>query len=215
MTVPRPVLIADAAIVVIAERGLRGLTHRAVDEAAGLPTGSTSNLARTRSALLELALVRIAEVEAGSLTGGTVPGGGGGGASGGGEAVGGVADGAVGGTVDAARELFVGVIADGLHHALTAGRVLTVARIELALEAARRPELRVVYDRLGAGFLAVAVALLERCGAADPVADARRLVRWCEGVLFNGTAGSGHAHPPTRAELAADASRYLDALLAG
>ncbi|MFJ5230844.1 TetR/AcrR family transcriptional regulator [Kitasatospora sp. NPDC088391] len=195
MTVPRPVLIADAAIAVIAERGLRGLTHRAVDEAAGLPAGSTSNLARTRSALLELALVRIAEVETDSLVGGTVAG----------------ADGA---SVGGAREVFVDVVADGLHQALTTGRVLTVARIELALEAARRPELRAVYDRLGAGFLTAAVSLLERCGAADPVADARRLVRWCEGVLFNGTAGSGHTHPPTRAELAADASRYLDALLA-
>ncbi|MFI9787438.1 TetR/AcrR family transcriptional regulator [Kitasatospora sp. NPDC051984] len=196
MTVARPTRIADAAIAVIAERGLRGLTHRAVDEAAGLPVGSTSNVARTRSALLEVALVRIAEVEAAGMVGDvpTRP----------------VGDGA------AARRLLVQVVADGLDQALTpAGRVLTVARIELALEAARRPELRSVYDRLGAGFVEVAVQLLRACGSAEPLADARRLVRWCEGVLFNATAGGGHAHPPGRTELAADAERYLAALLDG
>ncbi|MFD8595095.1 TetR/AcrR family transcriptional regulator [Kitasatospora sp. NPDC059646] len=196
MSVPRPTRIADAAVAVIAERGLRGLTHRAVDEAAGLPVGSTSNLARTRSALLELALVRIAEVESAALVGDApaVPA-------------------ASVGDRRAARRMLVGVVADGLEHALTAGRALTVARIELALEAARRPELREVYDRLGAGFQQIAVQLLHACGSADPTADARRLVRWCEGVLFNATAGSGHAHPPGRAELAADAERYVAALL--
>ncbi|MFJ1793033.1 TetR/AcrR family transcriptional regulator [Kitasatospora griseola] len=195
MTVARPTRIADAAVAVIAERGLRGLTHRAVDEAAGLPVGSTSNLARTRSALLEVALTRIAEVESAGMVGDvlTRP----------------VGEGA------AARRLLVTVVADGLEHALTAGRALTVARIELALEAARRPELRSVYDRLGAGFVDVAVHLLRACGSTDPAADARRLVRWCDGVLFNGTAGGGHANPPGRTELAADADRYLAALLDG
>jgi hypothetical protein len=38
---------------------MRGLTHRAVDRAAGLPVGSTSYYARTRAALLELTIARI------------------------------------------------------------------------------------------------------------------------------------------------------------
>ena len=37
---------------VFTERGVHGLTHRAVDQAAGLPQGSTSNLFRTRQALV-------------------------------------------------------------------------------------------------------------------------------------------------------------------
>lgn len=49
----RRIEIADAALAVLAAEGSRGLTHRAVDEAAGLPSGSTSNHFRTRSALLE------------------------------------------------------------------------------------------------------------------------------------------------------------------
>ncbi|MFF2088025.1 TetR/AcrR family transcriptional regulator [Nocardia sp. NPDC058176] len=44
--------VLDAAIEVLGTRGPRALTHRAVDEAAGLPSGSTSNYFRTRDALL-------------------------------------------------------------------------------------------------------------------------------------------------------------------
>lgn len=55
--------IGDAAIEVIAAAGMRGLTHRAVDRAAGLPLGSTSYYARTRTALLELTMARIVELD--------------------------------------------------------------------------------------------------------------------------------------------------------
>jgi DNA-binding transcriptional regulator YbjK len=48
---------------VLADHGARGLTHRAVDQAAGLPPGTTSNYARTREALLTLILARIAELD--------------------------------------------------------------------------------------------------------------------------------------------------------
>src|SRR5262245_42599709 len=48
----RELVLLDAAIEVLAERGTRGLTHRAVDARAGLPLGSTSNRFRTRNALL-------------------------------------------------------------------------------------------------------------------------------------------------------------------
>lgn len=50
----RRLLVAQAAVRVIADRGMRGLTHRAVDTEAGLPLGSSSVLARTRAALLIL-----------------------------------------------------------------------------------------------------------------------------------------------------------------
>jgi DNA-binding transcriptional regulator YbjK len=51
--------IADAAIHLVASRGLRGLTHRAVDTEAGLPPGSTSYYLRTRSALLTACVSRM------------------------------------------------------------------------------------------------------------------------------------------------------------
>jgi DNA-binding transcriptional regulator YbjK len=51
--------IADAAIHLVATRGLRGLTHRAVDTEAGLPPGSTSYYLRTRKALLDACVRRM------------------------------------------------------------------------------------------------------------------------------------------------------------
>jgi DNA-binding transcriptional regulator YbjK len=48
----RRIQLADAGLAVLAESGARGLTHRAVDAAAGLPAGTASNYFRTRDALL-------------------------------------------------------------------------------------------------------------------------------------------------------------------
>ncbi|MET8762263.1 TetR family transcriptional regulator [Lentzea sp. NPDC004782] len=56
-------LITDAAIQLVAEQGMRGLTHRAVDRRAGLPEGSTSAYFRTRKALVEGFVARLAELE--------------------------------------------------------------------------------------------------------------------------------------------------------
>nr|WP_307851026.1 TetR/AcrR family transcriptional regulator [Streptomyces sp. PvR006] len=53
---------------------MRGLTHRAVDERAGLPQGSTSNHARTRQALLETAVRRQVQLESRVLTPDELPG---------------------------------------------------------------------------------------------------------------------------------------------
>jgi DNA-binding transcriptional regulator YbjK len=56
-------LITDTAIRIVAEQGMRGLTHRAVDRAAGLPEGSTSAYFRTRKALVEGFVERLAVQE--------------------------------------------------------------------------------------------------------------------------------------------------------
>src|SRR4249919_1710146 len=48
---PRMRQLLDAALVVVSDAGLRGLTHRAVDREAGLPEGSCSAYLRTRHAL--------------------------------------------------------------------------------------------------------------------------------------------------------------------
>ncbi|KJK33334.1 hypothetical protein UK23_46550 [Lentzea aerocolonigenes] len=56
-------LITDAAIELVAELGMRGLTHRAVDRKAGLPEGSTSAYFRTRRALIEGLVDRLAVQE--------------------------------------------------------------------------------------------------------------------------------------------------------
>src|SRR3954451_20452736 len=48
---PRRRALLEAALHVVADEGLRGLTHRAVDRRAGLPEGTCSAYFRTRQAL--------------------------------------------------------------------------------------------------------------------------------------------------------------------
>lgn len=48
----RRALLADAGLRVLAATGARGLTHRAVDAEAGVPTGTASNYFPSRAALL-------------------------------------------------------------------------------------------------------------------------------------------------------------------
>jgi DNA-binding transcriptional regulator YbjK len=48
---PRRRELLEASLHVVADEGLRGLTHRAVDRRAGLPEGTTSAYLRTRQAL--------------------------------------------------------------------------------------------------------------------------------------------------------------------
>ncbi|MFC9430726.1 TetR/AcrR family transcriptional regulator [Streptomyces sp. NPDC056987] len=173
----RAELIADAALALLVERGMRGLTHRAVDERAGLPQGSTSNYARTRQALLEAAVQRHAEREMRVLTPDEMP-----------AALGGAA-----GPVDA--------LALALHRYLTRHPDLLIARYELALEATRRPELRAFYDATGSQFREPLVAMMRAAGSAEPERHALSLVAWCEGLMFSCAAGSYHSAVPTLDEL--------------
>ncbi|MFI9813388.1 TetR/AcrR family transcriptional regulator [Saccharothrix variisporea] len=52
-------LLCDTVISVLAAEGGRGLTHRAVDRAAGVPLGTTKNYFPTREALLRAAAERM------------------------------------------------------------------------------------------------------------------------------------------------------------
>src|SRR5919202_6967900 len=51
--------LLDAAIQLVGVQGLTALTHRAVDAAARVPTGTTSNYWRTRQALLDALVDRV------------------------------------------------------------------------------------------------------------------------------------------------------------
>ncbi|MEU9980783.1 TetR family transcriptional regulator [Streptomyces sp. NPDC050856] len=185
----RAELIADTALALLAERGMRGLTHRAVDERAGLPQGSTSNHARTRQALLEAAVRRLAEREARVVATDALPA---------------VEDG-LDGVLDA--------LAGALHTYLTRHGDLLVARYELGLEATRRPELRAFYDNTGRQFREPLTALLRAAGSAHPERHTLSLVAWCEGLLFSCAVGAFHTSVPSRAELRAGFGELLRGML--
>ncbi|MFF5018178.1 TetR/AcrR family transcriptional regulator [Streptomyces sp. NPDC001165] len=182
-------LVADTALALLAERGMRGLTHRAVDEAAELPQGSTSNVARTRQALLELAVRRHAEREARVL------------------ALEGMPD--PRGGLDALAE----GLALAVHRSLTGGRELLIARYELALEASRRPELRAYYDATGAVFKEQLAALLTAVGSTDPGRHVLSVIAWADGLMFSCAAGSFSAEVPSLEEVRTGLRELLTGML--
>ncbi|SBT94689.1 transcriptional regulator, TetR family [Streptomyces sp. DI166] len=181
-------LVADTALTLLAERGMRGLTHRAVDEAAALPQGSTSNVARTRQALLELAVRRLAEREARVLALEEMPDPRGG------------------------RDSLVDGLALASHRSLTRNRELTLARYELALEATRRPELRAYFDATGARFRDQLGELVAAMGSTAPERHVLSLVAWADGLLFSCVAGSFNAEPPSLEEVRAGLRELLDGM---
>ncbi|MEI6447561.1 MAG: TetR/AcrR family transcriptional regulator [Actinomycetes bacterium] len=138
---PRARLVADTAITVLAEQGSRGLTHRAIDRAAGLPEGSTSNLFRTRDALLAATLRRQVERETEMYATMPTP-----------ESI---AD------IDSAARWMAALI-----HAFTSAdnSELVSARYELFLEGQRRPTFRKLLDEVRDNFILMVDELLGRLG---------------------------------------------------
>ncbi|MER5487534.1 TetR family transcriptional regulator [Streptomyces sp. NPDC002812] len=196
----RRTLIADSAIELVAAAGLRGLTHRAVDGAAGLPAGSTSYYFRTRTALIGACYARLAELDLGDFDGGAAP---------------------APTDRDAApapmdRDAAAAAVAAVLYRWLTTGRSRQLARFELSLEAARNPELATELHRAGRGSRDLAAGILAALGAARPAESAELLVAWADGLLYDRLAGAlARTRPaPDPAELTAVARRMIDAALA-
>ena len=69
----RRTTLADAALTIVADHGLKGLTHRAVDREASVPPGTTSNYFRTRAALIGAVIDRLEQrdLEVWAARGGT------------------------------------------------------------------------------------------------------------------------------------------------
>ncbi len=128
----------DAAIEVLGTRGLRGLTHRAVDEVAAVPQGTASNHFRSRSALVKGVVERMVEQDLAFWAGydGTPPG---------------------GSSADVLPRA-----AAYVRWSVEEGRVRSIARLNLFAAAAVEPELqeplrrgREAVERMGEGIGAV------------------------------------------------------------
>ena len=158
-------VLGDAAIAVLAEAGMRGLTHRAVDAAAGLAEGTSSYYFRTRAALLQACVDRLA-----AQTLAEVPRGGGGPST-------------VEGLVDASVAI--------VGRWLTDDRARLLARWELALESTRRPELGTALRDGGRRIRERVAATLHGLGIADPDRRADDLVACLDGLAFDQLAGAG------------------------
>jgi DNA-binding transcriptional regulator YbjK len=146
--------IADAAITTLAERGSRGLTHRAVDEAASLPTGSTSYYYRSRAELLQAAVSRLAELDSATVRW---------------EAT------------NSPREAVVHILEASLSGA---GYTRTLARYELVLEASRRPQLQKDLAAGTERLLTLFTTQFHEFGTEDGMTRARDLLALLDGLML-------------------------------
>lgn len=158
---PRMQQLLDAGVEVVATQGLRGLTHRAVDRAAGLPEGSCSAYLRTRLALLtalaQYVSARFADdVRALTTQISEHPG---------------DDDCAVRET----SQMFLG----WLEHPK-----LLQTRLELTLEGQRQPELANVSIAWGRQLLEIVAEVMARAGHPDPEDRAATLMAAMDGVLL-------------------------------
>ncbi|MDD7967256.1 TetR/AcrR family transcriptional regulator [Actinomycetospora lemnae] len=161
-------VLADAAITVLARAGSRGLTHRAVDAAAGLAEGTSSYYFRTRSALLQACVERMAARTLAEMPAGT----------------------GAPATVDDLVAVCIATVGRWLAH----DHERLLARWELALESTRRPELEAALRAAGARVRERVAATLDGLGIADPARRADDLVACLDGLAFDQLAGAGR--PP-------------------
>ncbi|GAA0743434.1 TetR family transcriptional regulator [Dactylosporangium roseum] len=169
----RRLQVLDAAITVLGRSGMRGLTHRAVDAAAGLSAGSASNLFRSRDALLEGVADRIVERERSNweeLLAGTVPT-----------------------TPAMLAEALTGAARDvaGRH------RDLTLARYSILLEAANHPPLRRTLTEGGARVRAWFLNWMRLSGSTDPEREAPLIMNHFTGLVLHQLANPDPGFGPT------------------
>jgi len=170
----RRAAIADAAIRLVASRGLKGLTHRAVDAEAGLPPGSTSYYLRTRDALLTACVNRMLERDLSTQTD------------------------LVGEEMSPA-DLMAGMVI-GM---ASSRREELVARYELSLEATRRPALRQALVEAGIQLRNGLAELLAASGVPDPATAAWPAAAMLDGLMYDRVAGAGSSLTPAEFESAA------------
>jgi DNA-binding transcriptional regulator YbjK len=156
--------IADAAIHLVATRGLRGLTHRAVDAEAGLPPGSTSYYLRTRNALLTACVQRMLTRD---LTATRSPE-----------------------PSEVPLEEFLAAMVLGLAHERADD---LAARYELSLEARRRPELQDAIIQGGRQLRDGLAGMLAALGIPDAAEVAWPVAAMMDGLLYDRLAGAGTA----------------------
>ena len=171
--------VLGAAVRVLGEQGTRALTHRAVDTAACLPAGTTSNHFRTREALISGVLGHLLEQEAAAFAA------------------------LVGPVAPADADELADRFGAMLRALAGPSRTLTLARHAIFLEAAHRESLR--RDLLGWSekLWAWAGEWLAAIGSEQPVLHARQVLAYADGLLIDRLARGGDEEFAPEASLAA------------
>ncbi|MFJ8537820.1 TetR/AcrR family transcriptional regulator [Streptomyces sp. NPDC093591] len=169
MASDRRVLLADAALDVLADEGIRSLTHRAVDRKAALPPGTTSAYFRTRAALLTGLVTRLVQLDQAELqtTAERLP------------------------PLRTVEELVNGMALLTRRRLTGEGRRRSLARYACYVESVRDPELReILIPRENAGREAVRLFLIEH-GVTDVENRTHTLLTCIDGLVFDRLVNGG------------------------
>lgn len=157
----RRTVLLDAALELVGTQGMRGLTHRAVDAAAGVPPGSTSNHFRTREALVLGIVERFIARERAMAT----------------EPY---------DEVDASPDGVAAALGRFVERALGVDRAVTLARYAILVETAQNPDLLRAGMAPGAGQVdAWGLDLITRAGSQDPARDLGVLANYVSGLVLH------------------------------
>lgn len=165
--------VLDAAIFVVGERGMRGLTHRAADAAAGLPAGSASNHFRTRDALLSAMVERFAARERAAW------------------------DEAAARVCPTTPQELARALTAFAQDATGPNRTLTLTRYAILVEAGIHPSLRAQLTETGARVSAWFTNWLRIAGSSDPERDAPIIMNHWTGVVLHQLANPDPAFDPS------------------
>ncbi|WP_051704998.1 MULTISPECIES: TetR/AcrR family transcriptional regulator [unclassified Streptomyces] len=169
MVSDRRTLLADAALGVLADEGIRGLTHRAVDRKAALPPGTTSAYFRTRAALLTGLVTRLVQLDQQELQAMAehLP------------------------PIRTPEELVDGMVLLTRQRLTGEGRRRSLARYACAVESVRDPELReILTPRENAGREAVRLFLASQ-GVTDVENRTHTLLTCIDGLVFDRLVSGG------------------------
>ncbi|MDT5000021.1 MAG: hypothetical protein QOK12_2126 [Mycobacterium sp.] len=177
--------ILDAAIDILCDDGVGGLTHRQADTRAGVPAGTTSNYFRTRQALLEATAARTVElhwqrVEMLQSVIGPI-------------------------SRDALKALMIRMLDPDDQF-----RRWTLARFELFMESTRRGELRPLMKELQAAAVKSATLMFEAAGFTPTPERIDELSRVLNGFVFSNLTV---APEPGSQDIAGLVERLLSAFL--
>jgi DNA-binding transcriptional regulator YbjK len=170
----RRALILDTSLQLLAEKGARGITHRGIDERAGIPQGSTSNVFRTRAALVQATVEHHLERELEFID-------------------------AVRGSLPEKITIseLAAVLATGVDGVASPDMAeLAAARFEIYLEGRRNPQVAAGLAFPRQSVTALAADLLKRAGIKHPDKNAALLIPFIEGLnadrLFNPATAVSH-----------------------
>jgi DNA-binding transcriptional regulator YbjK len=160
--------IIDAAVRIIATKGLPALTHRAVAHEARVPLAATTYYFSSKDEILREALEALAaaEVERLAAIASTIR------------------------SVESPDEL-AGLVAEALFPDPGEAEQRWIAQFEIYLEAARNPALRPAVEHWRSAFVEVAESALRVAGAPDAKGRAELAVAGMNGLLMDRVRGIG------------------------